>query len=98
MVGGGNYVEHQNLQDYAKRASTPQVHEIRLTALGSYQRIHKGTSFYCVRIDGNSFWFTISPAGTTSEYVICMRSMKKVLQLSTLGQPPMGADIDAELD
>mmetsp|Transcript_21918 Transcript_21918/g.53646 ORF Transcript_21918/g.53646 Transcript_21918/m.53646 type:complete len:625 (-) Transcript_21918:233-2107(-) len=63
VVGGGNYVEHQNLQDYAKRASTPQA-PVSI-AYGSTE-ILSGSQF--------------------------------LQQLSALGKPPTGADVDAELD
>uniref|UniRef100_A0A7S2KFE3 Sec1 family domain-containing protein 1 n=1 Tax=Bigelowiella natans TaxID=227086 RepID=A0A7S2KFE3_BIGNA len=63
VMGGGNYVEHQNLQDYAKRASNPQV-PVSI-AYGSTE-ILSGTQF--------------------------------LQQLSTLGKPPSGGDVDDALD
>mmetsp|Transcript_361 Transcript_361/g.578 ORF Transcript_361/g.578 Transcript_361/m.578 type:complete len:612 (+) Transcript_361:116-1951(+) len=63
VMGGGNYVEHQNLQDYAKRASTPQI-KVSI-AYGSTE-IVSGPQF--------------------------------LSQLSALGKPPTGGNVDAALD
>jgi len=63
VMGGGNYVEHQNLQDYAKRASNAQT-KVSI-AYGSTE-ILSGTQF--------------------------------LKQLSALGKPPTGADVDTMLD
>lgn len=63
IMGGGNYMEYQNLQDYTKVASTPQA--------------------------------PVSIAYGSTEILSATQFLS---QLSSLGKPATGADIDAPMD